>query len=190
MWTTLRTRPIISPRAAENARLAPAVCWRNEALMTMSKTTAGHQVLKDRSAGLSPRQRAALILFDGKRTVQDVLAVTSPTGVTPADIDRLVQMGLVAEQGTAVRPPETGPDSEPVPLSVSVTAPPAGNGRYLRAYRIGIQLTAELGPRASHLLLAVEAAENLDELVELAPRLRAALLPLKFARFEAALNGR
>ena len=87
--------------------------------MTMSKTTAGHQVLKERSAGLSPRQRAALILFDGKRTVQDVLAVTSPTGVTSADIDRLVQMGLVAEQGAAARPPELGPDSEPASLSIS-----------------------------------------------------------------------
>jgi hypothetical protein len=156
--------------------------------MTMSKTTAGHQVLKDRSAGLSPRQRAALILFDGKRTVQDVLAVTSPTGVTPADIDRLVQMGLVAEQGASH--PELGPDSEPAGLSISVSPLPSANDRYLRAYEVGIQLTAELGPRASHLLLAVEAAENLDELMALAPRLRAALLPLKFARFEAALNGR
>ncbi|NNU42702.1 hypothetical protein [Ramlibacter montanisoli] len=158
--------------------------------MTTSKTTAGHQVLKDRSAGLSPRQRAALILFDGKRTVQDVLAVTSPTGVTPADIDRLVQMGLVAEQGAAVRPPEFGPDSQPASLWVSVSPAPSANERYLRAYEVGIQLTAELGTRASHLLLAVEAAESLDELVELAPRLRAALLPLQFARFEAALHGR
>ena len=158
--------------------------------MTMSKTTAGHQVLKERSAGLSPRQRAALILFDGKRTVQDVLAVTSPTGVTPADIDRLVQMGLVAEQGAAARPPEFGPDSQPASLSVSVAPVPSANDRYLRAYEVGIELTAELGPRASHLLLAVEAAENLEELLELSPRLRAALLPLKFARFEAALNGR
>lgn len=158
--------------------------------MTMSKTTAGHQVLKERSAGLSPRQRAALILFDGKRTVQDVLAVTSPTGVTAADIDRLVQMGLVAEQDAAARPPEFGPDSQPASLSISVSPVPSANDRYLRAYEIAIQLTAELGPRASHLLLAVEAAANLDELVELAPRLRAAFLPLKFARFEAALNGR
>jgi hypothetical protein len=182
--------PIISPRAAENARLARSVCWRNEALMTMSKTTAGHQVLKDRSAGLSPRQRTALILFDGKRSVQDVLAVTSPTGVTPADIDRLVQMGLVAEQGGPGQAPELGADSEPAPMSISVTPAPTGNERYLRAYKIAIQLIAELGPRASHLMLAVEAAENVDELVELAPRLRAALLPLKFARFEAALHGR
>ena len=156
--------------------------------MTMSKTTAGHQVLKERSADLSPRQRAALILFDGKRTVQDVLAVTS--GVTPADIDRLVQMGLVAEQGAAVAPPELGPDSEPATLSISVVPAPGANERYLWAYKTAIQLIAELGPRASHLMLAVEAAENLDELVALAPRLRAALLPLKFARFEAALNGR
>ena len=40
--------------------------------MTISKTAAGHQVLKDRSARLTPRQRAALILVDGQRSVEEL----------------------------------------------------------------------------------------------------------------------
>lgn len=149
--------------------------------MGMTKTPAGQQVIRDRSVPLTQRQRAALILFDGRRGVEEVLAATAAAGVTAADIDRLVQAGLIADEAGA---------SGPAPLSVSVATPPEPDVRYLRAYKTAIQLTGELGPRHGHLLLAVEAAEGIEELTELAPRLRAALLPLKFARFEAALLGR
>ncbi|HEX7890261.1 MAG TPA: hypothetical protein VF522_12950 [Ramlibacter sp.] len=171
--------------------------------MTLSKTAAGHQVLKDRSSGLSPRQRTALILLDGKRSLDEVLAATAQGGVTLADIHRLVEMGLVAEEGGASGPApldsrlpaiDSAPAplySEPMPLTppAATTASQAEYERYLRAYKVAIQLTAELGARGGRLHLAVEAAENLEELVALAPRIRAAVLPLKFARFEAALNG-
>lgn len=40
--------------------------------MILVKTEAGQQVLKDRSVPLSPRQRTAFILFDGKRSVDEV----------------------------------------------------------------------------------------------------------------------
>lgn len=164
--------------------------------MTLAKTAAGHQVLKDRSTGLSPRQRTALILLDGKRSLDEVLAATAQGGVTLADIHRLVEMGLVAEDGADSLLPaiDSSPAplySEPMPLTApaATTASQAEYERYLRAYKVAIQLTAELGPRAAGLHLAVEAAGNLEELVALAPRVRAAVLPLKFARFEAALNG-
>jgi hypothetical protein len=171
--------------------------------MTLSKTAAGHQVLKDRSSGLSPRQRTALILLDGKRSLDEVLAATARGGVTLADIHRLVEMGLVAQEGGASGPApldsqlpaiDSGPAplySEPMPLTApaATTAAQAQYERYLRAYKVAIQLTAELGARSSSLHLAVEAADNLQELMVLAPRIRAAVLPLKFARFEAALNG-
>lgn len=171
--------------------------------MTLSKTAAGHRVLKDRSSGLSPRQRAALILLDGKRSLDDVLAATAGGGVTLADIHRLLAMGLVAEEaGNSGSGPldsqlpaiDSAPaplHSEPMPLTApaATTAAQAQNERYLRAYKVAIQLTSELGTRGSGLHLAVEAAESLHELLALAPRIRAAVLPLKFARFEAALHG-
>ena len=38
------------------------------------KTEKGQQVLKDRSVSLTPRQRSAFILCDGKHSVQQLLA--------------------------------------------------------------------------------------------------------------------
>jgi hypothetical protein len=45
--------------------------------MLIVKTESGHQVMKDRSVVLTPRQRAAFILVDGKRTLAQVLAATA-----------------------------------------------------------------------------------------------------------------
>ncbi|HEX2547184.1 MAG TPA: hypothetical protein VHL79_20040 [Ramlibacter sp.] len=146
--------------------------------MTLAKTDAGVQVLRTRQAALTPRQRAALILFDGQRTVDDVLAATAPGGVTRADIERLVAMGLVAEQAPHLQFPDSG-----LPGT-------AERERYLQAYGIATMLTAELGPKWGTLNLAVEAAGTLEELQELAPRIRAAVDPRKFAELEAALQPR
>ena len=145
--------------------------------MTFAKTDAALQMLRDRHSGLSPRQRAALILFDGQRSLEDVLAATAAGGVTRADIEHLVGLGLLAE------PPGGAP------------FPDSGLGglereRYLQAYGIATQLTAELGGKWGNLNLAVEAAGSLEELETLAPRIRAAVGPLKFARLEAALRPR
>ena len=46
--------------------------------MIPAKTPAGLQVLKDRSVALSPRQRTALILIDGKRRIAEVLQQAPP----------------------------------------------------------------------------------------------------------------
>jgi hypothetical protein len=147
--------------------------------MTISKTSAGYQVLKDRSAGLSPRQRAALILIDGHRTLEDVLAATSPGGVSRADIETLLAMGLVAD--------EPG-DSYPMPL---LTRAPTGIGardRYMQAYELATGLTAGLGRQASELNLAVEAAGSIEELQALAPRIRAAVGPARFEPLDLLLR--
>jgi len=151
--------------------------------MTMAKTDTGVQVLKDRRSGLSPRQRAALILIDGQRSVQDVLAATCAAGVTQADIDRLLALGLVAEQLVPRRPaPAPGPEF--------TDSTSAGWDRYVRAYGIATELAAQLARKDIELALAVEAAGTLAELDALAPRLREAVGPVKFARLEAALRMR
>jgi hypothetical protein len=151
--------------------------------MTMVKTDAGVRVLKDRRSGLSPRQRAALILIDGQRSVEDVLAATSAGGITLGDIDRLLELGLVAERFVPERPAR-----EPEPDFTDSTD--AGWDQYLRAYEIATELAAQLGRKDMQLALAVEAAGTLAELDALAPRLRDAVGPVKFARLEAALRMR
>ena len=144
--------------------------------MNLAKTEAGVRMLMDRRGGLTPRQRRALILCDGQRSLEELLAATSPGGVTRADFDRLLEMGLVAQQGDPTV-------SSPVPLG------PSERERYLLAYPLATQLTAALGPPGEALHLAVEAADSLKELQELAPRIRAAVGPSRFARLEYLLRG-
>ena len=146
--------------------------------MTLSKTDAGLRMLKDRTSGLSPRQRAALILFDGQRSLDDVLAATSGGGITRADIEHLVSLGLVAEL-----PPGTPTFSDSGPGGLD-------RDRYLQAYAVATALTAELGGKWGNLNLAVEAAGNLEELEALSSRIRSAVGPLKFARLEALIRAR
>ena len=151
--------------------------------MTMAKTDEGLRALKDRSCGLSPRQRAALILIDGQRSVEDVLASMSASGITRADIDRLVELGLVTE---SLLPPRPAQPAEPDFTDSSM----AGWDQYVRAYGIATELAAQLGRKDIQLALAVEAAGTVAELDALAPQLREAVGPVKFARLEAALRMR
>jgi len=57
------------------------------------KTPLGQQVLKDRSLSLTAKQRAALIVIDGKRTIADVI---QQAGVQPEDVSRLLELELIA----------------------------------------------------------------------------------------------
>lgn len=148
--------------------------------MSMSKTLAGQQALRDRSQGLPQRLRAALILIDGQRSIEQVLAATAPSGVTRADIERLMALGLVAD--------EPG-DSYPVPLFTH-SVESGARERYMRAYELATRLTASLGPRGQHLILAVEGAATLEELQALAPQIQAAVGPGAFAPLREALQPR
>ncbi|MBL0428049.1 hypothetical protein [Ramlibacter alkalitolerans] len=151
--------------------------------MTMAKTEAGLKVLKDRRSGLSPRQRAALILIDGQRSLEEVLKATSAGGITRGDIDRLLELGLITEQFLPSRPVQ--------PPSPDFTdSSMAGWDQYVRAYGIATELAAQLGRKDLQLALAIEAAGTLAELDALAPQLLQAVGPVKFARLEAALRMR
>lgn len=146
------------------------------------KTEVGLGVLKDRSVALSPRQRAAFILIDGKRTLGDVLAATAGMGVTQGDLDQLFVLGLIAE----VQGAPTLPDAVESPAASSSNR--TAQQRYQDAYLVATQLTASLGLRGFRLNLAVEAAGSFEKLAELAPRIKEAVGPEKFAALDRALN--
>jgi len=74
--------------------------------MILVKTNAGQQVLKDRSADLTQRQRAALIVMDGRRTMAEVM---QSSGAVPGDVTRLFELGLVADVAIATAPTEPAP---------------------------------------------------------------------------------
>ena len=96
--------------------------------MHPSKTAIGQQVLKDRSVALTPRQRAAFILIDGKRSVAEVLQQTAAAGVRREDIDQLLALGLVAEAAAPEAPPVRREAASP-------------KDRYAAAYPLASQLT-------------------------------------------------
>lgn len=157
--------------------------------MLIAKTDAGHQVMKDRSIALTPRQRSALILIDGKRTLEQVLAATAPAGVTREDLDKLLELGLIV-------------DAEPQRMAAELAAVKADavaveqhkhrtpQERYAEAYPIATQLTANLGLRGFRLNLAVEAAVTYEKLLEVAPKIREAVGPQRYKPLDNALNDR
>jgi hypothetical protein len=147
--------------------------------MIPAKTPAGLQVLKDRSAAdLTPRQRTALILIDGKRRLADVLSA----GATSEDIERLFDLGLVTQASSDAA-------TVPAPLAAVPTSKASASPqeRYAEAYPIASRLTAGLGLRGFRLNLAVEAAAGYDDLVALSGKIREAVGAEKFEPLALAL---
>jgi len=167
------------------------------AIPTYQKTELGRQVLKDRSPELTSKQRSAFILFDGTRSTLEVLNATSGLGMTPDDVDMMVQRGFLAP---VVKPAGTGGPRAASSLSeVPASSTPAGlvfgvsgltedQDRYQSAYLMATELTSSLGLRGFRLNLAVEAAGNLQQLRALAPKIREALGPDKVRLFEQTLG--
>jgi hypothetical protein len=163
------------------------------------KTELGHTALHDRSLHLTPRQRSAFIMFDGKRSLDDVLTATSGLGVTPDDVDHLVSLRLLAPDAAAAPGPVAGAPASAAPAAAAaqphamLSQTPEGlptlsaQQHYSKAYPIAARLTAGLGLRGFRLNLAVEAAGDIDKLKELAPKIREAVGPEKFLELENAL---
>ena len=174
--------------------------------MIYTKSETGHQVIKDRSVPLSPRQRSAFILFDGKRSVDNVLAATAGLGVTREDVQYMADQGLLVPRPSAVpaslaavaapvaQPTAQGVEDAAGSPAAAVPAPAATSDRsaqqrYQDAYPIATQLTAGLGLRGFRLNLAVEGAGSFEKLLELAPKIRDAVGADKFASLDKAQNG-
>ena len=156
-------------------------------MMIYSKTELGQTALRDRSFGLTPRQRSAFIMFDGKRSADDVLKATAGLGVTAEDVSRLVELGLLVVSVAAL-PPLPKPQLLPTSAQSVAGAPSLdAQAHYLRAYPIAIRLTASLGLRGFRLNLAVEAASDVTKLKELAPKIKEAVGAEKFKELEIAL---
>jgi len=159
--------------------------------MILVKTEAGQLALKDRSVRLTPRQRSAFILFDGKRTADDVMG--AGLGVLRGDIDEMMVLGLLE--------PLDGAQPAPDPAApAAVAAPAAGvapqravdgrtsQERYQAAYLIATRLTSGLGLRGFRLNLQVEGTSSYEELAALAPKIRDAVGAEKAAELERALG--
>jgi hypothetical protein len=147
--------------------------------MKYSKTEAGQQAFKERSALLSARQRSAFIQFDGEKPVEKVLAATAGFGVTQEDIDHLVAQGFLA----AVE------ETSPMPLQSAALDAQTKQVRYAEAKPIATELTAALGLRGFRLNLAVESAAGYDDLLALLPKIQDAVGPNAGRLLEQVLKG-
>ncbi len=162
--------------------------------MKLIKTETGQQAFKARSPLFSARQRSAFILFDGVKTLDQVLGATTGLGVTAGDIDHMVAQGFLrlddsvvagaaAAAATAVANPQA-PD--PVTQPPSLRTP---QERYQEAKPLATQLTASLGLRGFMLNLAVESAEGYEDLLALLPRIQEALGTKACRDLDRALKG-
>lgn len=157
--------------------------------MIVAKTDLGHQVIRDRSVPLTPRQRSALILVDGRRTMPELQAAMVVAGISPEDLQRLFELGLIEDQE---------PAATAAKVAAAATAAAASRQhklrtpqeRYSDAHPVATRLTAGLGLRGFRLNLAVEAAGSYEDLVALAPKIREAVGPERFAALDSALNDR
>lgn len=148
--------------------------------MRCTKTEAGQSAFKQRSPELGPRQRSAFLLFDGQRSVAEVLKATEGLGITQADVEEMLAKGFLEPVARA-----------PGNLATATAAAPdtrTASERYTQAYKLATQLTAQLGLRGFRLNLAVEAATGLDDLVALLPKLTDALAPEAVRALKEALG--
>ena len=168
--------------------------------MIYAKTELAKTALQDKSLGLTPRQRSSFIMFDGKRTVAEVMQLTLAIGVTADDLSRLVALGLLAplESGAMGRPQtlDTIASHPPQSGGVSATsAPPLAapgtavseQARYASCYPIAVRLTSNLGLRGFRLNLAVESSRDLEALKDLGFKIKEAVGVEKFRELVDAL---
>jgi len=156
--------------------------------MKLIKTEAGQQAFKERSPLFSPRQRSAFIMFDGVKTLDQVLGAAAGLGVTATDVDHMVAQGFLRmELGDA---DDTVPGA--LPSAPAVEAPPSNRTpqeRYSDAKPLATQLTASLGLRGFMLNLSVESAAGYDDLLALLPKIQDALGTKACKALERALKG-
>ena len=149
--------------------------------MQLVKTAQGQQAFKERRHSLTPRQRSAFLLFDGQRSIDEVLAATAVMGITRDDVQAMVEQGLLAPVAGPAAAEVAGGD---VQASAAERSP---KERYQDAYPIATELTGALGLKGFRLNLAVEGSSGFDDLVALAPRIREAVGEAKYERLKRAL---
>ena len=156
--------------------------------MRLTKTEAGKKAVSDRSITLNPRQRSALIIFNGERSLDDVLTMLVGLGFTKADVDHMVSLGLLAEVNQPSASKTDAPVKASEPLGGFVELDDA-QARYKIAYPLATQLTASMGFRGFRLNLAIEAAGSYSQLVQLFPKIKETAGAEKSLALENALRG-
>lgn len=159
--------------------------------MRLTKTETGQQAFKERSPLFTARQRTTFIMFDGNKTVEQVLAATSAMGVTQDDVDAMISNGFLAVVGGSAAATQA---TTPMPLASDAGAAPAAPQRsaaerYLEGKAMATKLTSGLGLRGFRLNLSVESAGGVDDLIKLLPKIQEVVDAKAAAELERILKG-
>lgn len=148
---------------------------KEEARMIYIKTELGQQAFKARSPLFTVRQRTAFIMFDGHKTVEQVLASGAALGLTAEDVEHMVEHGfLEMAAGEAQKAAQEASKAAAALAVADSFKAHTAQDRYKEALPIATKLTAALGLRGFRLNLAVEAASGYDELLALLPKIKEA----------------
>jgi hypothetical protein len=166
--------------------------------MKHRKTELGKKAFQGSNVTLSMAQRSALIMFDGAKDDSVILQSLAMMSLKQEDIDFLVQQGFVevADGTAAAAAPASVPAAATAGAAPATAAAPtfaasklSDQELYQRAYPIATKLTSGLGLRGFRLNMSVEGASGFKDLLELAPKIQAAVGDEKFAELARALKG-
>lgn len=180
--------------------------------LILKKTDKGMEALRARDPALPHRMRPAFIMFDGQKSIEQVMALSSSAGgqlQVLEDIKQLLQQGLLEllRSGDASQPTASTNDlidslavpTQPAPPAAAVAAPAAPlaapaaisdpGERYIKAYAAASQLVSGLGLKGFRLQLQLEKAQGYDGLVAVLPKLREVIDAKKLRPIEAILFG-
>jgi hypothetical protein len=160
--------------------------------MIYQKTPAGVDAFQQRPSQLHPRLRSILIMIDGKKTSNELLAVLAAMGGTQTHLDELISLGLIQDikdQQAATPSASSKKDdlSQASAISLGITAL-TDQQRYELAYPIATRLTAGLGLRGFRLNLSVEGAANIKDLILLAEKIKDAVGESKYFELKPYLQ--
>lgn len=173
--------------------------------LILKKTDKGMEALRARDPALPHRMRPAFIMFDGQKSIEQVMALSSSAGgqlQVLEDIKQLLQQGLLEllRSGDASLPSASTNElidslavpAQAAPPAAAVAAPAAisdPSERYIKAYAAASQLVSGLGLKGFRLQLQLEKAQGYDGLVAVLPKLREVIDAKKLRPIEAILFG-
>jgi hypothetical protein len=159
--------------------------------MKHRKTELGKKAFQGSNGTLSMAQRSALIMFDGAKDDAIIIQSLAMMSLKQEDIDYLVQLGYIEVADGAASAPSpamAAPASAAATASASAASGLSAQELYQRAYPIATKLTSGLGLRGFRLNMSVEGAAGYKDLLELAPKIQAAVGDDKFAELAKALK--
>ena len=157
--------------------------------MKYIKTEKGQQAFKVRSSLFSARQRTAFIMFDGNKSVEQLVAGAAGLGLTPHDVAHMVEQGFLAPAPGEAQIAQAHAAQAALQGAVAQSFKThSAQDRYKEAKPLATNLTAALGLRGFRLNLAVESAGGFDELLILLPKIKDAVGAKACAQLERTLT--